>query len=119
MLIILLVFAFIRTLRGVPLASPPEPPDSFPALALRDTQSHFGQRSVNDIVISCFATIFACTWSAVHPNIPAVTDSAWTCFKRQVTTTICALLAPELMTMWAMRQRLAAKRIRDEYNKGL
>ncbi|KAF8188005.1 hypothetical protein BJ912DRAFT_407946 [Pholiota molesta] len=121
MLIVLLIFALIRTLRGVPLASPPEPADSFPALTLResDTQSHFGQRTVNDIVISCLATIFACTWSAVHPNIPAVTDSAWTCFKRQVTTTICALLAPELMTMWAMRQRLAAKRIRDQYNTDL
>ncbi|KAF8188002.1 hypothetical protein BJ912DRAFT_1059561 [Pholiota molesta] len=117
MLIIFLVFAFIRTLRGVPLASPPEPPDPFSALALRDTQSHFGQRTINEIVISCFATIFACTWSAVHPNIPAVTDSAWTCFKRRVTITICALLAPELMTCWAISQRLAAKEIMDEYNE--
>ncbi|KAF8188028.1 hypothetical protein BJ912DRAFT_408550 [Pholiota molesta] len=117
MLIILLMFAFIRTLRGVPLASPSEPPSPLPALDLRDTQSHFGQRTVNEIVISCLATIFACTWSAVHPNIPAVTDSKWTCFKRRVTITIYALLAPELMTMWAMRQRLAAKEIMDEYNK--
>jgi hypothetical protein len=119
MLIILLIFALFRTLRGVPLASPPEPPDPCPALALRDTQSHFGQRTVNDIVISCLATIFACTWSAVHPNIPAVTDSKWTRFKRRVTTTICALLAPEMMTFWAVRQRLSAKEIMDEYNKGL
>ncbi|KAF8173447.1 hypothetical protein BJ912DRAFT_910591 [Pholiota molesta] len=118
MLIILLIFALIRTLRGVPLASPPEPPDPLPALALRDTQSHFGQRTVHDIVISCLATIFACTWSAVHPNIPAVTDSAWTRFKRRVTITIYALLAPELLTLWAMEQRLGAKRIVDEYNKG-
>jgi hypothetical protein len=119
MLIVLLIFALIRTLHGVPLISPSEPPDPFPALALRDTQSHFGQRTVNDIVIGCLATILACTWSAVHPNIPAVTDSTWTCFKRRVTMTICALLAPELMTLWAMRQRIAAKEIRDKYNKGL
>jgi hypothetical protein len=39
MLIVLLIFALIRTLRGVPLASPSEPPDPFPALALCDTQS--------------------------------------------------------------------------------
>ncbi|KAF8188000.1 hypothetical protein BJ912DRAFT_851333 [Pholiota molesta] len=118
MLIILLIFALIRTLRGVPLASPTEAPDPFPALALRDAQSHFGQRTVHDIVISCLATIFACTWSAVHPNIPAVTDSKWTCFKRRVTITIYALLAPELVTMWAMRQRLSAKVIMDTYNEG-
>jgi hypothetical protein len=119
MLIILFLFTLIRTLRSMPLPSPSEPPDPFPALDLRDTQSHFGQRSVNDIVISCLATIFACTWSAVHPNIPAVTDSAWTCFKRRVTITIGALLAPELMTYWAMNQRMAAKNIMDKYNKGL
>jgi hypothetical protein len=115
MLIILLIFALSRTLRGVPFASPSDP---FPALALRDAQSHFGQRTVNEIVISCLATIFACTWSAIHPNIPAVTDSKWTCFKRRVTITICALLAPELVTFWAMRQRLGAKEIMERYNKG-
>ncbi|KAF8173471.1 hypothetical protein BJ912DRAFT_1147789 [Pholiota molesta] len=81
--------------------------------------THFGQRTVNDIVISCFATIFACTWSAIHPNIPAVTDSKWTCFKRQVTITICALLTPELVTLWAIQQRIAAKEIMDEYNKDI
>ncbi|KAF8175398.1 hypothetical protein BJ912DRAFT_1075237 [Pholiota molesta] len=119
MLIVLLIFALIRTLRGVPLASPSDSPDPFPVLTLRDTQTHFGQRTVNDIVISCFATIFACTWSAIHPNIPAVTDSKWTCFKRQVTITICALLTPELVTLWAIQQRIAAKEIMDEYNKDI
>ncbi|KAF8187997.1 hypothetical protein BJ912DRAFT_1059556 [Pholiota molesta] len=119
MLIILLAFALIRTLRGVPLASPPEPLDPFSVLALRDTQSHFGQRTINEIVISCFATIFACTWSAVHPNIPGITDSAWTRFKRRVTITIYALLAPEIMAGWAMEQRIAAKEIMDEYNKDI
>jgi hypothetical protein len=119
MLVILFIFALIRALYGVPLASPLELPDPFPALALRDAQSHFGQRTANDIFISCLATIFACTWSAIHPNIPAVTDSKWTCFMRRVTMMICALLAPELVTLWAMRQRLAAKKIMDKYNEGM
>jgi hypothetical protein len=118
MLVILLIFALIRALHGVPLASPSDPPDPFPALALRDTPSHLGQRTVHEIVISCLATIFACTWSAIHPNIPAVTDSKWTCFKRRVTMTLCALLAPELMTFWAMEQRVGANIIMNKYNKG-
>ncbi|KAF8171311.1 hypothetical protein BJ912DRAFT_911624 [Pholiota molesta] len=84
---------------------------------MHDTQSHFGQRSVNDIVVSCFATLYACTWSAIHPNIPAPTDSWWTCFKRQIVTMVYALLAPELITTWALRQRLAARRIMNEYNE--
>jgi hypothetical protein len=114
MSIVLLLLALTRTLHGFPVA-PTSPPVSAPGP--RDTQVHFGARGVNDIIISCFATIFACTWSAVHPNIPAPTDCWWTCFKRQVATMVYALLAPEAVTAWALRQRLAARTIADEYNQ--
>jgi hypothetical protein len=114
MSIVLLLLALTRTLHGSPVA-PTSPAVSAPGP--RDTQVHFGARGVNDIIISCFATIFACTWSAVHPNIPAPTDCWWTCFKRQVLTMIYALLAPEAVTAWALRQRLAARTIADEYNQ--
>ncbi|KAF8170354.1 hypothetical protein BJ912DRAFT_997550 [Pholiota molesta] len=119
MLIILLFFALIRTLRGFPLASSVEGSDTYLTLDPRDSQTHFGQRRVNDIVISCAVTIFACTWSAIHPNIPAVTDSPWKRLKRQITTTIYAFLVPELVTIWAVRQRLGAASIRDNYNAAI
>ncbi|KAF8193348.1 hypothetical protein BJ912DRAFT_1141829 [Pholiota molesta] len=119
MIIILFVFALIRTLHGVPLSSPSEDPDGLLVLHIRDTQVHFGQRGVNTILISCFATIFACTWSAVHPNIPAPTDCWWTRVKRQATTMVYALLAPEVITAWAMMQRLAARENAREYNASL
>ncbi|KAF9472931.1 hypothetical protein BDN70DRAFT_967427, partial [Pholiota conissans] len=106
MLIILLFFALFQTLGGAPLSSTTNPIDDFSTFYVRDTESHFGQRTKWDIIISCFATIFACTWSAIHPNIPAPTDCWWTRFKRQVTIMICALLAPELITYWALKQRL-------------
>ncbi|KAF9471587.1 hypothetical protein BDN70DRAFT_819822, partial [Pholiota conissans] len=109
MLIILLLFTLFQSLQGVPLSSSTNPPDDFSTFCLRDTESHFGQRTVNDIIISCFATIFACTWSAIHPNIPAPMDCWWTRFKRQVTTMICALLAPELITYWALKQHSASQ----------
>jgi hypothetical protein len=109
MLIILFICALFRTLHGAPA-------NGFPALDLRDPQVHLGDRGVSDIIISCFATIFACTWSAVHPNIPAPTDCGWTRFKRQFVTMVYALLVPEVITAWALRQRLAAKKIVDEYN---
>ncbi|KAF9474067.1 hypothetical protein BDN70DRAFT_816330, partial [Pholiota conissans] len=118
MLIVLLLFALFQSLQGLPLSSPTDPPDDFSTFCLRDTESHFGQRTVNDIIISCFATIFACTWSAIHPNIPAPTDCWWTRFKRQVITMIYALLAPELIIFWALQQRLAAREIMDDI-KGL
>lgn len=116
MLIILLFFALFRTLHSNPLVLPVDGLDEFPGLDPRGTEVHFGQRGVNDIVVSCFATIFACTWTAVHPNIPATTDCWWTRFKRQVGAMIFAVLAPEAMAAWALRQRLAARQIADDYN---
>lgn len=117
MLVILLLFASFRSLRGV-LSSPTAAADEH-TFSLRDSEtgSHLGQRGVNDLIISCFAVIFACTWTAIHPNIPAVTDCWWTRFKRQMTTMGCALIAPELVTIWALRQHTAAREIVTEYNR--
>ncbi|KAF9473982.1 hypothetical protein BDN70DRAFT_816451, partial [Pholiota conissans] len=83
------------------------------------TQNHYGERSVNDIAVSCVATIFACTWSATHPNIPSPTDCWWTRFKRQFTTVLYALLAPELITVWALKQNWAAREFVKEYNQAM
>lgn len=73
-------------------------------------------RSLWEIIWSCFSTIFACTWVAVHPNVPDPQHSGFWNLSRQVFTMIYAVLAPECMTMWALRQRMgAAKHVKD-YN---
>lgn len=74
-------------------------------------------RTLQDIIWSCLVTIFACTWVAVHPNIPGPEESQWTRFRRRVSTMFYAIIAPELMTLWAMRQRHAAGRIKRMYNQ--
>lgn len=116
MLIIFLVLALTHTLHGVPISSPTETSGSFISPSVRDAQDQFGTRALNDIILSCFATILACTWSAVDPNIPSPTDCWWTGFKRRVVIMVYALLAPEAITAWALRQRMAAKGIADDYN---
>lgn len=119
MLIILLLFALIRTLRSVPLSSPLETTNACLALDIRNMPSHLGERAVRDIIISCLTTILTCTWSAVHPNIPATTDGAWARFKSQFAMMVYALLLPEAITAWALRQRLAARKIANIYNTSL
>jgi hypothetical protein len=119
MLIILLFFALIRTLRSVPLSPQPDATAACLALDTRDTQAHLGARAVSDILLSCSATVLACTWSAVHPNIPATTDGAWTRCKSQFAMLVYALLLPEAITAWALRQRLAARKIANIYNASL
>src|ERR1700741_4904037 len=73
-----------------------------------------GCRSLWNIVWSCIVTIFACTWVAVHPNVPTPARNAhrrW--YSRPLRRTrimLYALIGPEFVLMWAWRQRLVALR---------
>lgn len=80
-------------------------------------------RSVWDIVRSCLTVIFACTWVALHPNISApieTTDKGrlqkcWRATRqfisRKLLLFVIALLVPEYILAWAIRQRLVAAKI--------
>lgn len=71
-------------------------------------------RKLRDIIWSCLATIFACTWVAVHRNIPA-NDSRWyTVCLEYSKIFMLALLVPEWILAWAVRQLLHARQIATE-----
>ena len=84
-------------------------------------------RTISNIVWSCFSTIFLCTWVSLHPNIVIARDTrglGW--FKKSVVHPLlgfmrnklplflCALLAPEYILAWAIRQYLKAGDIRKK-----
>ena len=62
------------------------------------------ERSVVKIVWSCLAVIFACTWVSVHPNVPGDKERPFDVVWRKLSIMVDALLAPELVLFWAMRQ---------------
>ncbi|TFK31148.1 hypothetical protein BDQ12DRAFT_701646 [Crucibulum laeve] len=72
-------------------------------------------RTIWDIVWGSAATIFLCTWIAIHPNIPAPTDPWLVITFRRVRLWIYALLVPEMVIFWAMRQWIAARTISQRY----
>lgn len=74
-------------------------------------------RSVWDIVWSCLATTFAVTWVSVHPNVPFLEEGNWSLRKRRIFLMCLALLAPEVMIMWAFKQWRGAVMIREAINK--
>lgn len=120
MLLILLLFGSFHLLQGSPTTNTqPTAPVlladniSIPQDAL---SLQFGSRTTFDIIKSCLLTIVACTWTAIHPNIPSPTDTRWIILKRRIVTALCALVAPEAITLWALRQRFAAGRIARDYN---
>ncbi|TDL14490.1 hypothetical protein BD410DRAFT_845987 [Rickenella mellea] len=71
-------------------------------------------RTTSDIVWSCLTTTFSCTWVAIHPNIPAPYESSFEIGLRRLGVVIMALIAPELVIMWAMRQWIVARRLAKE-----
>ena len=72
-------------------------------------------RTIWNIIWSCFSTLFACAWIAVHPNIPAPGDSPWKIFRRRMMIMVYVLLLPEMVIVWAARQHHDAKALAEEF----
>lgn len=81
-------------------------------------------RTIWNIIWSCLVTIFSCTWVAIHPNIRSPKSrKGKTRYQRWVWNPICsfadhrlplfvcALLVPEYILAWAIRQWFVAGKI--------
>ena len=80
---------------------------------------HMPNRStIWDIFWSCLATIFACSWVSVHPNNPSPNESSWRIFLRRLELMFWAVIAPEMIITWALRQWLGARHLEKLYKGG-
>ncbi|PBK80300.1 hypothetical protein ARMGADRAFT_1040187 [Armillaria gallica] len=69
------------------------------------------RRTLLNIVWSCLATIFACTWLAVHPNVPGrniTSKGEISCAIERAEIMAVAILAPEVIVAWAAEQLTVA-----------
>ena len=73
------------------------------------------QRTIWDTLWSCLATIFACSWVSVHPNIPAPNESSWRIFIRRLELMFWAVIGPEMIIAWALQQWLGARQLEKLY----
>ena len=60
-------------------------------------------------------TIFGCTWVAVHPNIPNTEEKLFKSALRRLKLMAIALVAPEMVIIWALRQWFAARELAKWY----
>ena len=87
-------------------------------------------RTIWNIIWSCLATIFSCTWVAVHPNVPCpkrreangwIQRCIWipllSFAEHRLLLLVCGLLVPEHVLAWSIRQYLVARKI-AKLNKG-
>ncbi|KAF7370051.1 hypothetical protein MSAN_00635100 [Mycena sanguinolenta] len=66
-------------------------------------------RTLFSIVWDCLATIFACTWVSVHPNVPPPGQSRLQLLWRRLKMMLIGIMGPEIMVGFAARQLLASR----------
>ena len=73
-------------------------------------------RGTENILYSCFNTLFLCAWTAFHPNIHFVDSTFWSLLRR-LRWMFIAIVLPEAVLLSAWSQWWAAKDLRDEINR--
>ena len=122
MLFFILLYYLAHSIRASPI-----PPINGRSLEPNSCNDLTHCRSIWNIIWSCIVTIFSCTWVAVHPNIPCPKKrEAKNCFQRWIWNPflsfvehrlplfVCALLVPEYVLAWAIRQYLSARKIANK-----
>ncbi|KAF8659461.1 hypothetical protein AX16_001828 [Volvariella volvacea WC 439] len=115
--------AFARALASpIPVAIPTSPIPSplcvVTAALSTGTCDPNKKRTIFDILYSCLGVIFLCTYISIHHNIPDQSDSWVKKMWSKIRTMLYAMVAPEIVIMWALRQRIVAGAIAD-WHKGL
>ncbi|KAH7389384.1 hypothetical protein DE146DRAFT_161539 [Phaeosphaeria sp. MPI-PUGE-AT-0046c] len=59
-------------------------------------------RGTIDLLWTCFATVFLCTWSAIHPNLPALDEKGSKIFYRRLGYVLGCIIAPECYATLAL-----------------
>ncbi|KAF7370008.1 hypothetical protein MSAN_00630800 [Mycena sanguinolenta] len=111
-LIMLLIFIAVHLLSQDSIAAPlPHPPD---ARATTDSCND-SSRTLFSVVWGCLATIFACTWVSVHPNVPPPNQSRPQLFWRRLKMMLIAMIAPEIMVGFAARQFFGSRELANDF----
>jgi hypothetical protein len=126
-----LLFALLAASHGAPVADTPyqvpgvselHAVGSIIARELPNCVKHDRYRTTPQIIWTCLATIFACTWVVIHPNLPGPRDSGFHRLRRRITTMYITFIAPKLILYWAVKQWVAARKIKrtfnDKFNNG-
>ena len=77
-------------------------------------------RGTFDIIQSCLLVLLTCTWTMLHVNLPAQTDTYFTTWLRKFRWALLAVLAPEVVTLFAACQWSSARSgIQEMYTLGI
>jgi hypothetical protein len=108
----LVVLALLGRGRGLPVLTITDDSAASQAASCDDL------RTRSSILWTCLVTVLSCTWVSIHPNVPGPDEKWLKVALRRVGLMVGTLIAPELIIAWAMRQRIAARRLAKRLEKG-
>ena len=79
------------------------------------SESH--ERGTWSILWGCLATIFICTWSVLHLDVPPRSASDLKRFTEKVIGTLTAIIAPEVLLTTATRETLQSFILKNKMNR--
>ena len=106
-------FMLYQSGNAVPLSSPVYSSETF--LQRHNQAIDLCPRKTLEIIWSCVATILASSWVSVHPNLPHPDDSKIKRTLRRVGLMFWAIIVPELIVFWAMRQWAGARSMEKRF----
>lgn len=89
---------------------------SIPTFDISDCPSSSDTRTLWGIIWTCGMTLFAWTWTAIHPNIPGTEEKKSTVLLRRLSLMTRALFVPELIITWATLQLFSARQTANDFN---
>ncbi|KAG1814746.1 uncharacterized protein BJ212DRAFT_350281 [Suillus subaureus] len=105
---LLLLWVFLYLVRAIQAALEPTTNTTNTTTSNRFRAPSFTTRTLWTIISSSVFTLFACTYSAIHPNILSSKDGPLCIQLRRLGIMITALITPELIVTRAMRQWFSA-----------
>ncbi|KAJ6449564.1 hypothetical protein C8R45DRAFT_1044719 [Mycena sanguinolenta] len=95
---------------AVPLSHPPD------VRATTDSCNDINScRTLFSVVWGCLATIFACTWVSVHPNVPPPDQNWLQLFWLRLRMMLVGVIAPEVMVGFAARQFYGSRLLKKKF----
>ncbi|TFK62271.1 hypothetical protein BDN72DRAFT_964657 [Pluteus cervinus] len=75
-------------------------------------------RNLGTVALSCLITIGVCVYQAIHPDVPDPNvDSPRRKWSQRVWGAVVAVVAPEVMMLWAIKQRFGAGTLAKRVNE--
>lgn len=68
-------------------------------------------RGTFGLIVSCTVTIFLCTYSAIHPNVPRPGETGWAIWKSKIVYVVLCMFFPEFFVICAIGAYMDAQNL--------